>query len=95
MLYFSELYGNIVKYNKIDDWYIWANMFKGKYSMTTFHSLDAYWPGLQVQLVYEGAHETDGRRKLFLLSATIQKVIFTLSFLLRHYMEILGMPQEL
>lgn len=46
--YFSELYGKIVKYNKIDDWYIWANMFKGKYSMTTFHSLDAYWPGLQV-----------------------------------------------
>ncbi|XP_028392364.1 ER degradation-enhancing alpha-mannosidase-like protein 2 [Dendronephthya gigantea] len=44
---FEELYGKIVKYNKIDDWYIWANMFKGKYSMATFHSLDAYWPGLQ------------------------------------------------
>ena len=45
---FLELYEKIVKYNKIDDWYIWANMFKGKFSMTTFHSLDAYWPGLQV-----------------------------------------------
>ena len=48
-----------MKYNKIDDWYIWANMYKGKYSMATFHSLDAYWPGLQV--IYRKGLVVQGR----------------------------------
>lgn len=47
MRMFEDMYAKVIKYNKIDDWYIWANMFKGKFTMTTFQSLDAYWPGLQ------------------------------------------------
>ncbi len=29
-----------------DNWYLWANMFKGHKSLPLFSSLDAYYPGL-------------------------------------------------
>ena len=42
----------IVKHVKKDDWYMWAHMSKGGITLPMFTSLDAYWPGIQVQLLY-------------------------------------------
>lgn len=44
----AEYYSKIEQYLKISDWYVWAHMEKGQITMPIFQSLDAYWPGLQV-----------------------------------------------
>ena len=51
--YFVSVYEKaIVKHVKKDDWYMWAHMSKGGITLPMFTSLDAYWPGIQVQLLY-------------------------------------------
>ncbi len=42
-----------------DDWYLWANMNKGHKTLPLFSSLDAYYPGLLVQIGnIDKAHKT-------------------------------------
>ena len=51
--YFISVYEKaIVKHVKRDDWYMWAHMSKGGITLPMFTSLDAYWPGIQVQLLH-------------------------------------------
>lgn len=38
----------IQNYTRFDDWYLWVQMHKGTVSMPVFQSLEAFWPGLQV-----------------------------------------------
>lgn len=45
----SEFDRAIQNYTRFDDWYLWVQMHKGTVSMPVFQSLEAFWPGLQVQ----------------------------------------------
>ena len=39
-------------YLKRDDWYLWANMKKGTTVLPVFQSLEAFWPGMQVDEIH-------------------------------------------
>ncbi len=52
---FSELQKSIEKYLERDDWYMWANMKKGTITLPVFQSLDAFWPGLMVCVLYQNS----------------------------------------
>lgn len=50
MFFFSSEYDRAIQnYTRFDDWYLWVQMHKGTVSMPVFQSLEAFWPGLQVQ----------------------------------------------
>lgn len=48
----SALDRSIQNYTRFDDWYLWVQMHKGTVTMPVFQSLEAFWPGLQVNAPY-------------------------------------------
>lgn len=57
----SEYDRAIQNYTRFDDWYLWVQMHKGTVSMPVFQSLEAFWPGLQVDTLNTSTEEPSMR----------------------------------
>ena len=49
LILLSEYEESIEKYLKREDWFMWGHMTKGTITLPIFQSLEAFWPGMQVQ----------------------------------------------